>query len=88
MDVKIVEFGMENVVVFVVEMVVGVIVGVVLFVVDYFCKICMVCDCYGVLLLFDEVMFGMGCIGYFFVCEEDGVVLDMIVIVKGLGGGY
>lgn len=48
----------------------------------------MVCDKYGVLLIFDEIMLGMGCIGYWYVCDEDGVVFDLLMIVKGFGVGY
>jgi adenosylmethionine-8-amino-7-oxononanoate aminotransferase len=55
---------------------------------DYFKRIRAVCDKYGVLLVLDEVMSGMGRTGYLFACEEDGVVPDLVTIAKGLGGGY
>src|SRR5690606_33422373 len=55
---------------------------------DYLKRIRAVCDKYGVLLILDEVMSGMGRTGYLFACEEDGVVPDLITIAKGLGAGY
>ncbi len=55
---------------------------------DYLKRIRAVCDKYGVLLILDEVMSGMGRTGYLFACEEDGVVPDIVTIAKGLGAGY
>lgn len=49
---------------------------------------CVLCDCVGCLLIDDEVAMGMGCTGYMFVCEVEGVVLDLMCLVKGLTGGY
>jgi adenosylmethionine-8-amino-7-oxononanoate aminotransferase len=47
-----------------------------------------VCDRYGVLMICDEVMCGMGRCGTFFVSEEEGIVPDIITIAKGLAAGY
>jgi adenosylmethionine-8-amino-7-oxononanoate aminotransferase len=55
---------------------------------DYLKHIRAICDRYGVLLILDEVMCGMGRTGTLYACEQDGVVPDMIAIAKGLGGGY
>jgi len=41
-----------------------------------------------VLLIFDEVMCGMGRTGYMYACAEDGVTPDILTMAKGLGGGY
>jgi adenosylmethionine-8-amino-7-oxononanoate aminotransferase len=54
----------------------------------YFRAIRAVCDKYGVLLILDEVMAGMGRTGHLFACTEDGVIPDIIAIAKGLGAGY
>lgn len=55
---------------------------------EYFRKIRAVCDRYGVLLILDEIMSGMGRTGYLYACEEDGVAPDLLTIAKGLGAGY
>lgn len=47
-----------------------------------------VCDKYGALLVFDEVMSGMGRCGTVHAWEQEGVVPDIQTIGKGLGGGY
>jgi adenosylmethionine-8-amino-7-oxononanoate aminotransferase len=47
-----------------------------------------VCDKYGALLIFDEVMSGMGRSGTLHAWQQEGVVPDIQAIAKGLGGGY
>lgn len=54
----------------------------------YFKAMKAVCDKYGALLIFDEVMSGMGRCGTVHAWEQEGVVPDMQTIGKGLGGGY
>lgn len=45
------------------------------------------CDRHGALLIFDEIPSGLGRSGTMFVTEQTGVVPDMLVLGKGLGGG-
>ncbi|EGD03767.1 hypothetical protein B1M_14838, partial [Burkholderia sp. TJI49] len=88
LEQKIVELGAENVAAFVAETVVGATAGAVPPVRTYLKKIRAVCDKYGVLLILDEIMSGMGRTGYLFACDEDGVAPDLLTIAKGLGAGY
>ncbi|SPD68502.1 Uncharacterized aminotransferase YodT (plasmid) [Cupriavidus taiwanensis] len=88
LEAKIQDLGPGTVAAFVAETVVGATAGAVPPVGDYLKRIRAVCDKYGVLLILDEVMSGMGRTGYLFACEEDGVVPDIVTIAKGLGAGY
>ncbi|MBB2999034.1 MULTISPECIES: aspartate aminotransferase family protein [Paraburkholderia] len=88
LEQKILELGAENVAAFVAETVVGATAGAVPPVRDYFRKIRAVCDRYGVLLILDEIMSGMGRTGWLYACAEDGVAPDLLTIAKGLGAGY
>lgn len=85
---KILSLGPEHVAAFVAETVVGATAGVVPPVATYFKRIREVCDRYGVLLILDEVMAGMGRTGHLFACAEEDIVPDIITIAKGLGAGY
>ncbi|WP_144141695.1 aspartate aminotransferase family protein [Paraburkholderia sp. BCC1884] len=88
LEQKILELGADTVAAFVAETVVGATAGAVPPVREYFRKIRAVCDRYGVLLILDEIMSGMGRTGYLYACEEDGVAPDILTIAKGLGAGY
>jgi adenosylmethionine-8-amino-7-oxononanoate aminotransferase len=47
-----------------------------------------VCDDYGILLIFDEVMCGMGRTGFLHAWQKDNVVPDIQIIGKGLAAGF
>ena len=54
----------------------------------YFAAMKAVCDRYGALLIFDEVMVGMGRTGTLHAWEQENVVPDIQVVGKALGAGY
>ncbi|MGO3216261.1 MAG: aminotransferase class III-fold pyridoxal phosphate-dependent enzyme, partial [Halomonas sp.] len=85
LEAKILALGPEEVMAFVAEPVVGATLGAVGSVADYFKRVRAICDKYGVLLILDEVMCGMGRTGTVFACEQDGVIPDIVTIAKGLG---
>jgi adenosylmethionine-8-amino-7-oxononanoate aminotransferase len=88
LDDTIVRLGTDKVMAFVAETVGGATAGVLVPVPGYLKAVRRVCDKYGVLLILDEVMCGMGRTGTLHACEQDGVVPDLLAIAKGLGGGY
>ena len=85
---EILRLGPETVMAFIAEPVVGATLGAVPAVEGYFRRIRAICDRYGVLLILDEVMCGMGRTGYLFACEAEGIAPDILCIAKGLGAGY
>lgn len=54
---------------------------------DYWRKIRRACDRFGALLILDEIPTCLGRTGRMFACEHYGIVPDILVIGKGLGGG-
>ncbi len=46
------------------------------------------CDRHGALLILDEVQCGMGRTGRIFAHERAGVTPDIVMVAKGLGGGF
>ncbi len=88
LETEIETVGAENVAAFIAEPVVGATMGAVPAVQGYFSRIREICDQYGVLLILDEVMCGMGRTGTLFACKQDQVTPDIVCIAKGLGAGY
>ena len=88
LDETVQRLGPETVIAFVAEPVVGATMGAVPAVPGYFKAIRALCDRYGILLILDEVMCGMGRTGTLFACEQEGVRPDIVTIAKGLGAGY
>lgn len=85
---EILRLGPDTVMAFMAEPVVGATLGAVPAVEGYFKRIREICDKYGVLLILDEVMCGMGRTGHLFACDADGIAPDILCIAKGLGAGY
>jgi adenosylmethionine-8-amino-7-oxononanoate aminotransferase len=88
LEQEILRCGPDSVMAFLAEPVVGATLGAVPAVEGYFKRIREICDQYGVLLILDEVMCGMGRTGHMFACDHDGVSPDILCIAKGLGAGY
>jgi adenosylmethionine-8-amino-7-oxononanoate aminotransferase len=78
----------KTVIAFVAETVVGATLGAVPPVPGYFKRVREICDRYGVLLILDEVMCGMGRCGTLWAFEQEGVAPDLVTVAKGLGAGY
>jgi adenosylmethionine-8-amino-7-oxononanoate aminotransferase len=85
---EIQRLGESAVIAFVAETVVGATLGAVTPVPGYLKRVREVCNRYGVLLILDEVMCGMGRCGTLWAFEPEGVVPDLVAIAKGLGAGY
>ncbi|GHD60459.1 adenosylmethionine-8-amino-7-oxononanoate aminotransferase [Thalassobaculum fulvum] len=88
LETEIERVGAETVSAFILEPVVGATLGAVAAVPGYLARVREICDRHGVLLIFDEVMCGMGRTGTLFASEHDGVVADIYTAAKGLGAGY
>ena len=85
---RIETLGAENVIAFVAEPVVGATAGALAAVPGYFKRVREICDEYGILLILDEVMCGMGRTGSLFACEQEDITADILCAAKGLGAGY
>jgi hypothetical protein len=85
---KIESLGGGNVIAFIAETMVGATLGAVPAVPGYFKRVREICDRHGILLILDEVMCGMGRTGTLHACEQEGIAPDLMVVAKGLGGGY
>lgn len=88
LEAKIQELGEDAVMAFVAEPVVGATLGAVAPAEGYFRRVREICDRYGVLLILDEVMCGMGRTGTLHAVEQEGIAPDIQTVAKGLGAGY
>ncbi|HLI13741.1 MAG TPA: aspartate aminotransferase family protein [Alphaproteobacteria bacterium] len=88
LEAELRRLGPESVAAFIAEPVVGATAGAVTAVPGYFKRIREICDRYGILLILDEVMCGMGRTGTLHACTQEGIAPDLMVVAKGLGGGY
>jgi adenosylmethionine-8-amino-7-oxononanoate aminotransferase len=78
----------DSVAAFIVEPVVGAASGVTVPPPEYFKTIREICLKYDVLLVVDEVFCGMGRTGHYFAIEHWDTIPDILIMAKGIGGGY
>ena len=88
LEEELLRVGPETVMAFAAEPVVGATAGALTAPPTYFKRIREICDKYGILLILDEVMCGMGRTGSLFACDQEGISPDILCIAKGLGAGY
>ncbi|UWR14696.1 aspartate aminotransferase family protein [Sulfitobacter sp. M368] len=85
---KIIEEGAETVLAFLMEPVGGASTGALVAPDSYYGRIREICDEFGVLLIYDEVMTGAGRTGKFLAAEHWGITPDIVAMSKGFGAGY
>lgn len=88
LEESILAYGPENVSAFIGEPISGASLGAAAPTADYWPRIREICDQYGVLLIADEVLVGMGRTGRWWGLDHWDVVPDIMVASKGTAGGY
>jgi len=81
-------YGADRVAAFIAEPISGASLGAAAPPDDYWPRIRAICDRYGVLLIADEVLTGMGRTGAWWAIEHWQVTPDILVTAKGAAGGY
>jgi len=85
---KILELGPESVLAFIMEPVGGASTGALVAPDSYYPRIREICDEFGILLIYDEVMTGAGRTGTYLAAQHLNINPDIIALAKGLGAGY
>jgi adenosylmethionine-8-amino-7-oxononanoate aminotransferase len=85
---KILEVGPETVLAFIMEPIGGASTGALVAPGTYYPHIRAICDEFGILLIYDEVMTGAGRTGKYLAAEHWNINPDIIAMAKGLGAGY
>lgn len=88
LEESIMAYGAETVAAFIAEPISGASLGAVMPPDDYWPAVRRICDKYGVLLIADEVLVGMGRTGKWWGMDHWQVQPDIMVTSKGLAGGY
>ncbi|MCP4421001.1 MAG: aminotransferase class III-fold pyridoxal phosphate-dependent enzyme [Chloroflexi bacterium] len=88
LEAAILEAGAENVAAFLAEPISGASLGAAVPPDDYWPAIRAICDKYGLLLIADEVLVGLGRTGKWWAIDHWQVQPDILVSSKGLAGGY
>jgi len=85
---EILRQGPESVLAFIMEPVGGASTGALVAPDSYYARIREICDEFGILLILDEVMSGVGRTGRFLAAEHWGLRPDLIALSKGFAAGY
>jgi adenosylmethionine-8-amino-7-oxononanoate aminotransferase len=88
LEEAILAYGPENVAAFIAEPISGATLGAVVPPDDYWPHIRQICDTYGVLLIADEVLVGMGSTGAWWGLNHWDISPDILVTSKGAASGY
>jgi adenosylmethionine-8-amino-7-oxononanoate aminotransferase len=80
--------GAETISAVILEPIIGAAIGAVGPPDGYLSSIQKICERYGILLIDDEVMTGMGRTGRWFAAEHWGITPDIMVLGKGMSSGY
>jgi adenosylmethionine-8-amino-7-oxononanoate aminotransferase len=88
LEEAILAHGAENVAAFIAEPISGASLGAAVPPDDYWPLVRAICDRYGVLLIADEVLVGLGRTGKMWALDHWNVVPDILVTSKGSAGGY
>lgn len=88
LESEIIKQGPETVLGFIMEPVGGAATGALVAPDSYYTRIREICDHYGILLIYDEVMTGAGRTGKYFAAEHWGITPDILAVSKGLAAGY
>lgn len=88
LEAEIIKQGPETVLGFIMEPVGGAATGALVAPDSYYHRIREICDQYGILLIYDEVMTGAGRTGKYFAAEHWGITPDILAVSKGLAAGY
>ena len=85
---EILSEGPDTVLAFIMEPIGGASTGALVAPDSYYARIREICDEFGVLLIYDEVMTGAGRTGRFVASQHWGVVPDIVALSKGFAAGY
>jgi len=86
---RIIECGAESVLAFIMEPVMGFCGGADSAPPEYYRRVREICDEFGVLLIYDEIVSGAGRTGTFLAAHRwRAAGPDLVILAKGLGGGY
>jgi len=85
---EIIAQGSDTVLAFIMEPVGGASTGALVAPDSYYGRIREICDEFGILLIYDEVMTGAGRTGKFLAAEHWGITPDIVALSKGFAAGY